>query len=142
MPTVIERLDADPPPGLALQRHGEALRLVAAHGVGALRGAASSGARGHGVLSRAALEVLAMVACRRPATRAEIEALHGVNSDRALETLLGAPGRRGRAGATAWGRAGVARHRPRAFSTTWACAPSRRPPAAYQVLSRVLSTEC
>jgi segregation and condensation protein B len=40
-------------------------------------------------LSRAALEVLAIVAYRQPATRAEIEALRGVNSDRALETLLG-----------------------------------------------------
>src|SRR5438552_560295 len=28
--TVVDRLDADPPPGLALQRHGEALRLVTA----------------------------------------------------------------------------------------------------------------
>jgi len=40
-------------------------------------------------LSRAALEVLAIVAYRQPVTRAEIEAVRGVNSERALETLLG-----------------------------------------------------
>jgi segregation and condensation protein B len=38
-------------------------------------------------LSPAALEVLAIVAYRQPVTRAEIEALRGVNSDRALRTL-------------------------------------------------------
>ena len=39
-------------------------------------------------LSRAALEVLAVVAYRQPVTRAEIEAIRGVNGDRALSTLL------------------------------------------------------
>jgi segregation and condensation protein B len=39
-------------------------------------------------LSRAALEVLAVVAYRQPVTRAEIEAIRGVNGDRALATLL------------------------------------------------------
>ena len=39
-------------------------------------------------LSRAALEVLAVIAYRQPATRAEIEAIRGVNGDRAISTLL------------------------------------------------------
>jgi len=81
------RLAASPPPGLAVQWHGAALRLVTA----------PSSARyverllgGPGVtrLSRAALEVLAIVAYRQPVTRAELEALRGVNSERALDTLL------------------------------------------------------
>lgn len=39
-------------------------------------------------LSRAALESLAVVAYRQPATRAQIEAVRGVNSDSAVRTLL------------------------------------------------------
>lgn len=39
-------------------------------------------------LSRAALEVLAIVAYRQPVTRGEIDAVRGVNSDSALGTLL------------------------------------------------------
>lgn len=39
-------------------------------------------------LSRAALETLSIVAYRQPVTRSEIEAVRGVNSDRALQTLL------------------------------------------------------
>jgi len=81
-------LEQCPPPGLAVQRHGEALRLVtapaAARYVERLLGTPTV-AR----LSRAALEVLAIVAYRQPVTRADIEALRGVNSDRALDTLLG-----------------------------------------------------
>ncbi len=83
-----EQLDASPPPGLAVQRHGEALRLVTAPAsaryVERLLGGPTVSR-----LSRAALEVLAIVAYRQPVTRAELEALRGVNSDRALETLLG-----------------------------------------------------
>jgi segregation and condensation protein B len=85
---VVDRLDADPPPGLALQRHGEALRLVTAP-ASARYVERLLGGPAVTRLSRAALEVLAIVAYRQPATRAEIEALRGVNSDRALETLLG-----------------------------------------------------
>ncbi len=80
-------LEARPPAGLLVQRHGGALRLVTAPasaryverllgGPGAVR------------LSRAALEVLAIVAYRQPTTRAEIDAVRGVNSERALETVL------------------------------------------------------
>ncbi len=39
-------------------------------------------------LSRAALETLAVVAYRQPVTRADIEAVRGVNSDRVIQTLL------------------------------------------------------
>ncbi|OGO53220.1 MAG: SMC-Scp complex subunit ScpB [Chloroflexi bacterium RBG_16_68_14] len=42
----------------------------------------------HGRLSRAALETLAIVAYRRPVTRAVIESVRGVNSDHAVATLL------------------------------------------------------
>ena len=41
-----------------------------------------------GRLSRAALEVLAMVAYRQPTTRPEIEAIRGVDSDAVLRTLV------------------------------------------------------
>jgi segregation and condensation protein B len=39
-------------------------------------------------LSRAALEVLAIIAYRQPATRAEIDNIRGVSSDSSLRTLL------------------------------------------------------
>ncbi len=39
-------------------------------------------------LSRAALEVLAIISYRQPVTRPEIDAIRGVNSDTALRTLL------------------------------------------------------
>ncbi|MCL1918584.1 MAG: SMC-Scp complex subunit ScpB [Peptococcaceae bacterium] len=39
-------------------------------------------------LSRAALEVLSIIAFRQPVTRGEIDFLRGVNSDRALASLL------------------------------------------------------
>jgi segregation and condensation protein B len=76
-----------PPPGLLLQRDDDRFQLVTAPAsarfVRRLRGLEDQ-AR----LSRAALEVLAVVAYRQPATRAEIEAVRGVNGDRALATLL------------------------------------------------------
>ena len=40
-------------------------------------------------LSRAALEALAIIAYRQPITRAAIDAIRGVNSDRAVATLIG-----------------------------------------------------
>ncbi|HEY7062917.1 MAG TPA: SMC-Scp complex subunit ScpB [Chloroflexota bacterium] len=82
-----ERLEAQPPPGLAVQRHGGALRLVTAP-TSAPYVEQLLGGPGVTRLSRAALEVLAIVAYRQPVTRAEIEALRGVNSERALDTLL------------------------------------------------------
>lgn len=84
---VTRLLTESPPPGLLLQREGDRLQLVTAPGsaryIRRLRGLEDQ-AR----LSRAALEVLAVVAYRQPATRAEIEAIRGVNGDRALSTLL------------------------------------------------------
>jgi segregation and condensation protein B len=82
------QLDAAPPPGLMLQHHGDALRLVTAP-ASARYVERLLGGPGVARLSRAAQEVLAIVAYRQPVTRAEIDALRGVNSDRALETLLG-----------------------------------------------------
>jgi segregation and condensation protein B len=41
-----------------------------------------------GKLSPAALETLAIVAYRQPVTRAQIEAIRGVNSDSVLRTLV------------------------------------------------------
>src|SRR5579883_2158169 len=81
------RLVAAPPPGLAVQRHAGALRLVTAPASGRYVERLLGGP-GVTRLSRAAQEVLAIVAYRQPITRAEIEALRGVNSERALEALL------------------------------------------------------
>jgi segregation and condensation protein B len=84
---VVRQISESPPPGLLLQRDGDRLQLVTAPAsaryIRRLRGLEEQ-AR----LSRAALEVLAVVAYRQPATRAEIEAIRGVNGDRALSTLL------------------------------------------------------
>ena len=84
---IARRLAESPPPGLLLQRDDDRFQLVTAPAsaryIRRLRGLEEQ-AR----LSRAALEVLAVVAYRQPATRAEIEAIRGVNGDRALATLL------------------------------------------------------
>ncbi len=88
MQEVCERLDREPPCGLALQRHADRLQLTTA---------ASSapyverylGSPPPVRLSRAALEALAVVAYRQPVTRGEIDAIRGVNSDSAVATLLG-----------------------------------------------------
>ena len=81
------QLTEQPPPGLIVQRHEDRLQLATAPAsarfVRRLRGLDDQ-AR----LSRAALEVLAVIAYRQPVTRAEIEAIRGVNGDRALSTLL------------------------------------------------------
>lgn len=83
----VTQLAESPPPGLLLQQDENRLQLVTAPAssryIRRLRGLEDQ-AR----LSRAALEVLAVVAYRQPATRAEIEAIRGVNGDRALATLL------------------------------------------------------
>ena len=76
------------PLGLAVQRHGEDFSLVTAPEV------AKSFERHLGnprplALSRAALEVLAIVAYRQPIARAGIELIRGSASDSALDTLLG-----------------------------------------------------
>jgi segregation and condensation protein B len=73
--------------GVRLQRRGETLQLVsapeAAEYVERFLGLSESGR-----LSAAALETLAIVAYRQPATRAQIEAVRGVSADYAIRTLL------------------------------------------------------
>ncbi|GCE48152.1 condensin subunit ScpB [Thermosporothrix hazakensis] len=73
--------------GLRLQQMGEQVQLVTApeHSkyVAALLGLPLSAK-----LTTAALETLAVVAYRQPITRSQIEAIRGVNSDRALASLL------------------------------------------------------
>jgi len=89
--TEVERAIAalleSPPLGLIVQRHDDRLQLAtdpaSAELIRRLRGL-DRPVR----LSRAALEVLALVAYRQTITRAEIEDIRGVNSDRALATLL------------------------------------------------------
>ncbi|GAB4336760.1 MAG: SMC-Scp complex subunit ScpB [Dehalococcoidia bacterium] len=72
--------------GLRLQEDGERFQLVTAPAY------APYVARLLGVgnvprLSRAALETLSIIAYKQPCTRAEIEAIRGVNSDRLVATL-------------------------------------------------------
>ncbi|MBI4321539.1 MAG: SMC-Scp complex subunit ScpB [Chloroflexi bacterium] len=72
--------------GIRLQRLGQAVQVVtapeAAPYVEKLLGVQQNGR-----LSPAAIETLAIVAYQQPITRAGIEAVRGVNSDRALTTL-------------------------------------------------------
>jgi segregation and condensation protein B len=89
-----ERLEAayaylleHPPLGLAVQRHGEEFSLVTAAEV-ALSIERHLGKPRPAALSRAALEVLAIVAYRQPIARAGIESIRGSASDSALDTLL------------------------------------------------------
>jgi segregation and condensation protein B len=85
--TAYEFLLDNQPLGLAVQRHGEEFFLVTAPDV------ANSIERHLGnprpdTLSRAALEVLAIVAYRQPIAHAGIELIRGSASDSALDTLL------------------------------------------------------
>lgn len=80
-------LASDPPVGLCLQRSGGHLQLMTAPS------AAPAVERYLGApppvrLSRAALEALAIIAYRQPATRGDVDAVRGVNSDSAVGTLL------------------------------------------------------
>jgi segregation and condensation protein B len=74
--------------GVRLQRTGDRVQLVtapeAAEAVSRFLGLAASGR-----LSRAALEVLSIVAYRQPVTRPEIDELRAVSSEAALRTLIG-----------------------------------------------------
>lgn len=73
--------------GIRLLRHGDSLQLVSAPEatlfVERLLGMEQSSK-----LSSAALETLAIIAYQQPVTRATIESIRGVNSDRAVSTLL------------------------------------------------------
>jgi segregation and condensation protein B len=82
-----EFLLANPPLGQAVQRHRDELKLVTAPEV------APSIERYRGTsrpvpLSKAALEVLSVIAYRQPITRAGIEFIRGSASDSALDALL------------------------------------------------------
>jgi segregation and condensation protein B len=74
--------------GLRLQRKGDRVQLVtvpeAAPHIQQFLGLELSGP-----LSQAALETLSIVAYRQPVTRAQVEAIRGVNSDGVLRTLVG-----------------------------------------------------
>jgi segregation and condensation protein B len=80
-------LGESPPLGLAVQRHGDELRLITAPEV-------TASVEGHlnverpVALSKAALEVLAIVAYCQPIARSGIELMRGSASDSAIATLL------------------------------------------------------
>lgn len=73
--------------GIRLQLMGEQVQLVTApenaHYVAALLGLPMTAK-----LTTAAIEALAVIAYRQPITRSQIEAVRGVNSDRALASLI------------------------------------------------------
>jgi segregation and condensation protein B len=73
--------------GLRLQFLGEQVQLVTApehaHYIAALLGLPMTAK-----LTSAALETLAVISYRQPITRSQIEAVRGVNSDRALASLI------------------------------------------------------
>lgn len=73
--------------GIRLQRHGEGVQLVsapeAARAVGRFLGVQASSR-----LSTAALEVLAIIAYRQPITRAQVDAVRGVDSSGTVRALL------------------------------------------------------
>jgi segregation and condensation protein B len=73
--------------GIRLQRLGEQVQLVSApenaRYIAALLGLPMSAK-----LTAAALETLSVIAYRQPITRGQIEAIRGVNSDRALASLV------------------------------------------------------
>jgi segregation and condensation protein B len=73
--------------GIRLQRLGEQVQLVTApenaRYVAALLGLPMSAK-----LTTAAMETLAVITYRQPVTRSQIEAVRGVNSDRALANLI------------------------------------------------------
>jgi len=73
--------------GIRLQRLGEQVQLVTAP-ENARYIAALLGLPMTAKLTSAALETLAVIAYRQPITRGQIEGVRGVNSDRALASLL------------------------------------------------------
>jgi len=73
--------------GLRVQRKGQRVQMVTAPEASDIV-RRLLGLELTGKLSPAALETLAIVAYRQPATRAQIEAIRGVSSDSVLRTLL------------------------------------------------------
>lgn len=82
----LERLAARREGGIRLQRDGARWQLVSAPEYGR-QIELFLGAEDAGRLSTAALETLAIVAYQQPVTRAQIDAVRGVISDRALTAL-------------------------------------------------------
>jgi len=84
---VCDLLEREPPTGLALQRWADRLQLTTApSSCGVIERYLGSPPPVR--LSRAALEALAVIAYRGPATRGDIDAVRGVNSDSAVATLI------------------------------------------------------
>ena len=73
--------------GLRLQRHAGQLQLTTAPEMAPLV-ERFLGLEATSHLSRAALEALAIVAYQQPATRPQVDAIRGVNSDGVLKSLL------------------------------------------------------
>ena len=86
--TALQEMSADGANrGVRLQRKGDRVQLVtrpeAAEHIERFMGLEKSGR-----LSQAALETLSIIAYRQPCTRAQIEAVRGVNSDSVIANLL------------------------------------------------------
>lgn len=81
-------LQASPPRGLRLLDMGDQLSLVSGPACTATIERYLNKRAAEGLLSQAALEVLAVVACEQPVTRADIRAIRGVDCDAVVETLL------------------------------------------------------
>jgi segregation and condensation protein B len=73
--------------GVRVQRHGEQVQLVSAP-QSARAVARFLGVQASSRLSPAALEVLAIIAYRQPLTRAQVDAIRGVDSSGTLRALL------------------------------------------------------
>ncbi|WP_298820891.1 SMC-Scp complex subunit ScpB [Chloroflexus sp.] len=73
--------------GIRLQRHGDQMMLVSAPEAAPVIRRFLGAQSGHR-LSNAALETLAIIAYRQPITRAQIDAIRGVDSSAALRALL------------------------------------------------------
>jgi segregation and condensation protein B len=84
----LEALDASyQSRGIRLQRHNARLQLVSAPEAGT-HIEKFLGLEISGRLSAASLETLSIVAYRQPVTRAQVEAIRGVNSDSVLRSLI------------------------------------------------------
>jgi segregation and condensation protein B len=73
--------------GIRIQRHGDQVQLVSAP-ESATAVARFLGVQANGRLSPAALEVLAIIAYRQPITRAQVDAIRGVDSSGTVRALL------------------------------------------------------
>lgn len=85
--TALELLSRSLQGGIRLQRHGQHAQLVSApDNLECVQ--RFLGSEKPAPLSRAALETLTVVAYKQPVTRAEIEAVRGVDSDHSIRRLL------------------------------------------------------